>query len=375
MGIDKSNIRTIIHFDIPGSITAYYQEVGRAGRDNLPAEGILLYDWVDTKIQEYFISSACLKKSDFDAVLGLSDGLSLSEIKQKTGLHPTQAQLIVAELVEQEFFLKEAKGKSQIYRKQEAKNPLDLSRYDTQLEVKTSELKKMVRYAEMQAGCRMKTLAIHLGDPLNISCSHCDLCSPKQLPDCALDESAEIDAWIQQKPVLIAPMKIARINEGISLLDGKLKSPLFIQFMKERQQIETFSEELFALCKKYLQPGAYAALVPIPSRTWRARLHVAALLAEYLKIPLIDCLDWETLPEKRQGELLNNDQRHANVHKKMKATGTLPEGPILLFDDYIGSGATMRESARALREIAKKPILIPFTIASVKWKLGSTGFI
>lgn len=44
MGIDKSNLRYIIHFDFPGSITAYYQEVGRCGRDGLPADGILLYD-------------------------------------------------------------------------------------------------------------------------------------------------------------------------------------------------------------------------------------------------------------------------------------------------------------------------------------------
>ena len=90
---------------------------------------------------------------------------------------------------------------------------------------------------------------------------------------------------------------------------------------------------------------------------------------------MIDALQWAEVPEKRQGELLNNDQRGVNVQKKMTAHGSLPEGPILLLDDYIGSGATLRESARALREIAKKPILIPFTIASVKWKLGSSGFI
>jgi ATP-dependent DNA helicase RecQ len=170
-------------------------------------------------------------------------------------------------------------------------------------------------------------------------------------------------------------MKIARLNEGLSLLDSKLKSELFIQFMKLRQKAETFDEELFALCKKHLQKGAYAAIIPVPSRTWRARLHAATLIGEYLKIPVIDPLLWQEVPEKRQGELLNNDQRGVNVQKKMTATGSLPEGPILLLDDYIGSGATLRESARALREIAKKPILIPFTIATVKWKLGAAGFV
>lgn len=375
MGIDKANIRSLIHFDIPGSITAYYQEVGRAGRDGLPSDGILLYDWVDTKIQEYFITSAMPEKSDFDAVLNGKDGLTLSEIKQKTGLHPTRVQLIIAELVEQGFFIKEIKGKSQIYRKNETKTPLDLSRYDNQLQVKTAELKQMIRYAEMKDGCRMRNLRLHLGDKKSAPCGHCDLCRPLDLPTYNAEEADEIDAWIQQKPIHIAPMKIARLSEGLSLLDSKLKSKMFIQFMKERQTAEIFDEELFTLCKKHLQIGSYAAVVPLPSRTWRARLHAAAMLAEYLKIPMLDPLQWLELPEKRQGELLNNDQRGINVQKKMTATGSLPEGPILLLDDYIGSGATLREAARALREISKKPILIPFTIATVKWKLGASGFI
>ena len=375
MGIDKPNIRTIIHFDIPGSITAYYQEVGRAGRDGLPAEGILLYDWVDKKIQEYFITSAMPEKNDFDAVLKAGDGLTLTEIKQKTGLHPTRVNLIMAELVEQQFLFKELKAKSQIYRKTEKKNGLDLSRYDNQLQVKTMELKKMVRYAESLDGCRMQNLRAHLGDKTPTPCGRCDLCMPKQAPSLSEEDTADIDAWIQQKPVPIAPMKMARLNEGLSLLDGKLRSPLFIHFMKTRQEEEILPEEILSLCKKHLQIGTYVAVVPVPSRTWKARISAAQALADYLKVPMIDLLKWKEFPEKRQGELLNNDQRSANVHKKMIAEGSLPEGPILLFDDYIGSGSTMRESARALREISKKPILIPFTIATVKWKLGAPGFI
>ncbi len=375
MGIDKANIRTLIHFDVPGSITAYYQEVGRAGRDNLPSQGILLYDWKDTKIQEYFIASAMPEKEDFDAVLKGKDGLTLSEIKQNTGLHPTRVQLIIAELVEQGFLRKELKGKSQIYCKKETSLPLDLSRYDNQFHVKTKELKKMIRYAEMRSGCRMQSLRMHLGDQDSSYCKRCDLCTPSSLPAYKDEEAHEIDAWIQQKPVLIAPMKIAKINEGLSLFDSKLRSEMFVRFMKERQHREDFDEEIFALCKKHLKPGTYATVIPVPSSTWRARLSAAHKIAEYLKVPVLDLLKWREMPEKRQGELLNNDQRAANVHKKMQAEGILPEGPILLFDDYIGSGATLREAARALREIGKKPILIPFTIASVKWKLGAPGFI
>lgn len=58
MGIDKNNIRTIIHYNMPGSIENYYQEIGRAGRDNLNSNIFLLYDYRDKEIQEYFIDNS-----------------------------------------------------------------------------------------------------------------------------------------------------------------------------------------------------------------------------------------------------------------------------------------------------------------------------
>jgi ATP-dependent DNA helicase RecQ len=71
---------------------------------------------------------------------------------------------------------------------------------------------------------------------------------------------------------------------------------------------------------------------------------------------------------------LNNDQRQFNVSGKMEAKEAPPQGPLLLLDDYIGSGATMKEGARALRQWTKSS-LVPLTIAQVKWRLGKSGFV
>ena len=89
------------------------------------------------------------------------------------------------------------------------------------------------------------------------------------------------------------------------------------------------------------------------------------------------------LQESRQGELLNNDQRRDNVQGRMQLVprdGVLnvlsENGAVLLLDDYIGSGATMKEAVHVLRSQGGiEAAIVPLTIARIRWRLGARGMI
>jgi ATP-dependent DNA helicase RecQ len=66
MGINKPNLRFVVHYNVPGTLEAYYQEAGRAGRDGLPATCVMLFSYQDRKTQEYFIEKIGEDSPDAD---------------------------------------------------------------------------------------------------------------------------------------------------------------------------------------------------------------------------------------------------------------------------------------------------------------------
>ncbi len=389
MGIDKQDLRFIIHFDTPGSITAYYQEVGRCGRDGQLAQGILLFDEADKKIQDYFINSSQPTITNFQQILqGIKTAETapdLTTIKRMAGFHPNLVNVVVSELIEQGFIAKRSTHGKQLYFSAEKNSTPNLSRYENQFQTRTFELKQMIYYSQQRSGCLMQLLRKALGDTTATVCKHCNVCSKSHLVR-KFDPSAiaKIQNWLNFRASMISPSIKNHLAEGVAVLNAQLRAPVFVEFMKSRSTAASITNpELLALIKQYLlklkNQHSFSVVVPIPSRTWVARNPFAQWVADLLQVKLlVDYLQWQKIPASRQGELLNNDQRRYNVAQHMQCNKQIiiPAGSILLIDDYVGSGATLQEAARVLsKEANLSNDIVPFTIAMVKWHLGKRGMV
>ena len=175
MGIDKPDIRFIIHTQIPQSPIHYYQEIGRAGRDGQPSYIILFYNPADKDLPMSFIEGARPSLKKYEKVIQATqlELLGERELAKYTNLKQTQIRVIKADLIEQGIIREVMLGKNKKYEYIPGAPPLQTETFEALRQEKLKELESMIGYVYTDMP-RMKYLCDYLGDEVPHQFTNCD---------------------------------------------------------------------------------------------------------------------------------------------------------------------------------------------------------
>jgi ATP-dependent DNA helicase RecQ len=380
MGYDKADLTFVVHFQAPGSVVSYYQQVGRAGRGVAHADVVLLRGGEDRRIQDFFIEQAFPARDRVKAVLDhledvAPEGRTTRELMTIVNLGAGRIDAMLKILDVEGAVRRDGTrwhaipGSGWAY---------DADRYAAVTALRRAEQEAMARFGT-DGRCLMRTLQEELDGADPQDCGRCSVCTaPRfaQPPDPALVELAQ--RHLRSRPIELEVKKMApdpqgamrkipddaRLEPGFALArfgDGGWW-PAIQRGLDEGALGEEVVQGLADLVRGSGVSTGY--VTSIPSQAANGVIADAAgRLADTLGVAYVPLVE-RTEPRPSQREMANAAQQAANVRGAFRITAGPPPGRAVLLDDRRLSGWTLAMVGGQLRRSGAEAVM-PLVFATL----------
>ncbi len=386
MGYDKPNLAFVFHYQMPGSVVAYYQQVGRAGRALEAARGVLLSGREDHRINQFFIRNAFPTRADVQEVLEALDdapeeGLHLNRLMEIINLSEQRIQQTL-KILSLEVPAPVGCTNNRWQRLPAEVSPLFWQRVEQLEQRREDELKQMQTFLELPYGSHMPFVVRALdGDPSSVE-------APKLAPLSDLVDrelAMQAAAYLKRLDIPIYPRRewplwgipsFAPARNKYIYTNRKAEVGRALCYWSDagwgdlveqgKYKDGVFSSVLVDACVELLErwnPGPAPEWVCcIPSSRHRELVpDFAQRLAAALNMPFVEALV-KARENEQQKAMQNNTQQVRNLDGAFAVASELPSGPCLLVDDMVDSRWTFAVAAWQLRAAGSGPVF-PLALA------------